>query len=41
MVNKELDFVYITEDGERFLTIEEAEEHEELLKGANYKILNR
>ena len=41
MVNKELEFVYITEDGEKFLTREEAEEHEEQLKGENYKIFNR
>ena len=28
MVTKELDFIYITEDGKKFLTLKEAEEHE-------------
>ena len=43
MVTKELDFVYITEDGKRFLLKEEAEKHEQKLKdGENpYGILNR
>tara|TARA_Y100000310_G_scaffold87256_1_gene84074 strand:+ start:274 stop:405 length:132 start_codon:yes stop_codon:yes gene_type:complete len=43
MVTKELDFVYITEDGERFLLKAAAEKHEEKLKDSNnnYKILNR
>ena len=41
MVAKELDFVYITEDGKRFLLKKEAEKHEEKLEGHNYKILNR
>ena len=29
MVTKELDFIYITEDGKKFLTLKEAEEHEQ------------
>ena len=43
MVTKELDFVYITEDGKRFLLKGKAEKHEEKLKDGNnnYKILNR
>ncbi len=41
MVTKELDFVYIAEDGKRFLLKEKAEKHEEKLKENNYKILNR
>ena len=31
MIKKELDFVYITKDGRRFLDKDEAEKHEELL----------
>ena len=41
MVEKELDFVYICKDGKRFLLKEEAEKHEEELKGMDYKIFNR
>ena len=41
MVGKELDFVYIAEDGKRFLLKEEAEKHEEELKKNDYKILTR
>ena len=40
-IRKELDFVYITQDGERFLTKEQAEEHDEKLIGDNYKLFNR
>ena len=41
MVAKELDFIYIAEDGERFLTRQEAEKHEKELNSDNYKIFNR
>ena len=41
MVGKELDFVYITEDGKRFLLKNEAERHEKRLKENDYKILDR
>ena len=41
MVAKELDFVYITEDGKRFLLKHEAEKHEKKLKENDYKILDR
>ena len=41
MVAKELDSVYITEDGKKFLLKHEAEKHEEELKKNDYKILNR
>ena len=40
-IYSELDFVFICSDGKKFLAKKEAEEHEEQLKGANYKILNR
>ena len=41
MVAKELDSVYITEDGKKFLWKHEAEKHEEELKKNDYKILDR
>ena len=41
MVNKELDSVYITEDGKRFLQRHEAEKHEKELEKNDYKILDR
>ena len=41
MVTRELDFIYTTEDGKRFLLKEKAEKHEEKLKENTYKILNR
>ena len=41
MVAKELDSVYITEDGKKFLLKHEAEKHEEELKKNDYKILDR
>ena len=37
MVTKELDFVYITEDGKRFLLKEQAEKHEQKLKDGDIK----
>ena len=41
MVTKELDSVYITDDGKRFLLKHEAEKHEENLRKNDYKILDR
>ena len=41
MVAKELECIYITEDGKKFLWKHEAEKHEEELKKNDYKILNR
>jgi len=42
MVIRELDFIYITTDGKKFLTKKEAERHEEeLSEGENYGIFNR
>ena len=41
MVTKELDSVYITEDGKRFLLRHEAEKHEKELEKNDYKILDR
>ena len=40
-IQKELDSVYITSDGKRFLLKNEAEKHEENLKKNDYKILDR
>ena len=41
MVAKELECIYITEDGKKFLWKHEAEKHEEKLKDNDYKILDR
>tara|TARA_Y100000310_G_scaffold248417_1_gene254243 strand:+ start:928 stop:1062 length:135 start_codon:yes stop_codon:yes gene_type:complete len=40
-IYSELDFVFICTDGKKFLDRKEAEDHEEVLKGENYKIFNR
>ena len=41
MIVKELGFVYICSDGKKFLLKEQAEQHEEKLKGEGYKLFNR
>ena len=40
-VQKELDSVYITSDGKKFLLKHEAEKHERNLEKNDYKILDR
>ena len=40
-IQKELDFIFITSDGKRFLLKHEAEKHEKSLKRNDYKILDR
>jgi len=41
MIKSELDFIYITSDGKRFITEDEALRHEELMKRETKKVVHR
>jgi len=40
-IYSELDFIFICTDGKKFLTREEAEQHEKELKDNSYSIFNK